>query len=114
MGEPERGKTLFEGIIDSHPKRWDVWSIYIDMEGRQDNMQSLRYVLIWLPGMKHLISFSALFDRVLTVKMTSHKAKYVLPQISLCRSSQSTVTDPSSRSGWSSNGELVMRKAPML
>ncbi|KAF9040398.1 nucleic acid-binding protein [Hymenopellis radicata] len=59
MGEPERGKTLFEGIIDSHPKRWDVWSIYIDMEGRQDNMQSLR----------------ALFDRLLTIKMTSHKAK---------------------------------------
>jgi hypothetical protein len=46
-GEPERGKTLFEGIIDSHPKRWDMWSIYMDMEANQKNIQGLRYV--WLP-----------------------------------------------------------------
>ncbi|KAK0481607.1 hypothetical protein IW261DRAFT_1550697 [Armillaria novae-zelandiae] len=59
MGDPERGKTLFEGIVDSHPKRWDVWSIYMDMEAGQHNIQSLR----------------SLFDRVLTFKMTSHKAK---------------------------------------
>ncbi|TFK36889.1 hypothetical protein BDQ12DRAFT_686041 [Crucibulum laeve] len=58
-GEPERGKTLFEGIIDSHPKRWDIWSIYMDMEAGQQNIQSLRN----------------LFDRVLVLKMTSHKAK---------------------------------------
>ncbi|KAK0208872.1 hypothetical protein DFS33DRAFT_480538 [Desarmillaria ectypa] len=59
MGDPERGKTLFEGIVDSHPKRWDIWSIYMDMEAGQRNIQSLR----------------SLFDRVLTFKMTSHKAK---------------------------------------
>ncbi|KDR85384.1 hypothetical protein GALMADRAFT_234227 [Galerina marginata CBS 339.88] len=58
-GEPERGKTLFEGIIDSHPKRWDMWSVYMDMEATQGDIQSLRN----------------LFDRVLAVKMTSHKAK---------------------------------------
>jgi len=58
-GEPERGKTLFEGIVDSHPKRWDMWSVYMDMEATQGNIQSLRN----------------LFDRVLALKMTSHKAK---------------------------------------
>ncbi|KAF9460156.1 hypothetical protein BDZ94DRAFT_1266781 [Collybia nuda] len=58
-GEPERGKTVFEGIIDSHPKRWDLWSVYMDMEAGQGNIQSLRN----------------LFDRVLAIKMTSHKAK---------------------------------------
>jgi rRNA biogenesis protein RRP5 len=42
LGEPERGKTLFEGIVDSHPKRWDLWSIYIDMEVGQDDIQSMR------------------------------------------------------------------------
>ena len=41
-GEAERGKTLFEGIVDSHPKRWDLWSIYMDMEASQENIQSLR------------------------------------------------------------------------
>ncbi|KAL0951450.1 hypothetical protein HGRIS_008139 [Hohenbuehelia grisea] len=59
LGDPERGKTIFEGIIDSHPKRWDMWSIYMDMEAGQGDMQSLRN----------------LFDRVLSIKMTSHKAK---------------------------------------
>ncbi|CAK5279992.1 unnamed protein product, partial [Mycena citricolor] len=59
LGDPERGKTLFEGIIESHPKRLDIWSVYMDMEAGQQQIQSLR----------------SLFDRVLTVKMTSHKAK---------------------------------------
>ncbi|KAG5651611.1 hypothetical protein H0H81_008071 [Sphagnurus paluster] len=59
LGEPERGKTLFEGIVDSHPKRWDLWSIYMDMEAGQRDIQSLRN----------------LFERVLALKMTSHKAK---------------------------------------
>ncbi|KAJ7169696.1 hypothetical protein C8R46DRAFT_1265028, partial [Mycena filopes] len=59
LGDPERGKTLFEGIVDSHPKRLDLWSVYMDMEAGQEQIQSLRN----------------LFDRVLTQKMTSHKAK---------------------------------------
>ncbi|KAF9076092.1 hypothetical protein BDP27DRAFT_1313888 [Rhodocollybia butyracea] len=59
LGEPERGKTLFEGIVDSHPKRWDMWSVYMDMEAGQSDIQSLR----------------SLFDRALQLKMTSHKAK---------------------------------------
>ncbi|THV06019.1 nucleic acid-binding protein [Dendrothele bispora CBS 962.96] len=59
LGEPERGKTLFEGIVDSHPKRWDLWSVYIDMEAGQSNIQSIRN----------------LFERTLQQKMTSHKAK---------------------------------------
>ncbi|KAI0652084.1 hypothetical protein C8Q79DRAFT_76749 [Trametes meyenii] len=59
LGDPERGKTIFEGIIDSHSKRWDMWSVYIDMEAGQGDIMSLRN----------------LFNRVLTFKMTSHKAK---------------------------------------
>ncbi|KAJ7655010.1 hypothetical protein DFH06DRAFT_1201338 [Mycena polygramma] len=59
LGDPERGKTLFEGIVDSHPKRLDLWSVYMDMEAGQGQIQSLRN----------------LFERVLTQKMTSHKAK---------------------------------------
>ena len=43
-GDPERGKTLFEGIVDSHPKRWDMWSVYVDMEATQGNIQSSRFV----------------------------------------------------------------------
>ncbi|CAL1695136.1 unnamed protein product [Somion occarium] len=59
FGDPERGKTIFEGIVDSHPKRWDLWSIYVDMEASQGDIASIRN----------------LFDRILAQKMTSHKAK---------------------------------------
>jgi hypothetical protein len=42
LGDPERGKTIFEGIVESHPKRNDLWSVYIDMEASQNNIQSVR------------------------------------------------------------------------
>lgn len=45
-GDPERGKTIFEGIIDSHPKRWDLWSIYMDMESGQGDLANLRYKIL--------------------------------------------------------------------
>lgn len=59
LGDAERGKTIFEGIVDSHPKRWDLWSIYMDMEAGQGDIQSIRNI----------------FNRVFAIKMTSHKAK---------------------------------------
>ncbi|KAI6047791.1 hypothetical protein EDC04DRAFT_2555890 [Pisolithus marmoratus] len=59
LGDAERGRTIFEGIVDSHPKRWDLWSIYMDMETKQGDIQHLRHI----------------FGRVLAIKMTSHKAK---------------------------------------
>ncbi|KAF8846201.1 U3 snoRNP-associated protein Rrp5 [Paxillus ammoniavirescens] len=59
LGDAERGRTIFEGIVDSHPKRWDLWSIYMDMEAGQGDIQHLRN----------------LFNRTLAIKMTSHKAK---------------------------------------
>ncbi len=78
-GDPERGKTLFEGIIDSHPKRWDMWSVYMDMEGTQKNIQNLRYVdpcLALIPCAEWRKNRN-LFGRVFALKMTSHKAKSV-------------------------------------
>ena len=49
LGDPERGRTIFEGIVDSHPKRWDIWSVYMDMETRKGDIQQLRYVLVSRP-----------------------------------------------------------------
>lgn len=31
-GNPEQGRTMFEGIVSNYPKRMDIWSIYMDME----------------------------------------------------------------------------------
>ncbi|KAF8337933.1 uncharacterized protein EI90DRAFT_3041094 [Cantharellus anzutake] len=58
-GEPERGRTLFEGIVDSYPKRLDLWSVYIDMEASKRNMDFIRL----------------LFDRILSQKLNNVKAK---------------------------------------
>lgn len=44
LGDAERGKTIFEGIVDSYPKRLDLWSIYIDFEAKQGDIQAVRCV----------------------------------------------------------------------
>jgi rRNA biogenesis protein RRP5 len=41
-GEPERGRTLFEGIVSHHPKRLDMWSIYLDMEAKHGDVSNAR------------------------------------------------------------------------
>ncbi|KAB5588082.1 RRNA biogenesis protein RRP5 [Ceratobasidium theobromae] len=60
LGDPERGKTIFEGIVESHPKRNDLWSMYIDMEASQNNVQSIRNI----------------FNRALARKLSSKQAKF--------------------------------------
>ncbi|KAG9054803.1 rRNA biogenesis protein rrp5 [Serendipita sp. 407] len=60
MGEPERGRTIFEGIIDTHPKRLDLWNIYIDMEAGQNDIQRIRNIC----------------DRALGMKLSKKKAKF--------------------------------------
>ncbi|KAJ3219197.1 hypothetical protein HDU67_002193 [Dinochytrium kinnereticum] len=61
MGEPERGRTLFEGIISNHPKRLDMWSIYLDMEIKNGDVAITR----------------RLFDRAITLKLSSKKMKFL-------------------------------------
>ena len=43
MGEPERGKTMFENILSSYPKRTDLWSVYIDMTIKMADLSDVRY-----------------------------------------------------------------------
>lgn len=33
-GNPESGRTMFEGIVTNYPKRMDIWAIYMDMESK--------------------------------------------------------------------------------
>ncbi|GAA5976182.1 hypothetical protein JCM11641_001071 [Rhodosporidiobolus odoratus] len=61
LGDAERGRTIFEGIVDSYPKRLDLWFVYVDMEIKQRNVAGVR----------------ALFDRVLAQRLSSKKGKSV-------------------------------------
>lgn len=60
-GETERGKTLFEGLVDRSPKRLDLWSVYIDQLAKTGDIQGCR----------------GLFTRALDQKLTAKKAKSV-------------------------------------
>ena len=45
-GEAERGKTMFENVLSSYPKRTDLWSVYIDMVTKLGELQPVRCVCV--------------------------------------------------------------------
>lgn len=59
-GDPEQGRSLFEGLLADAPKRVDLWNVYIDQE------------------IKHGEKSKAedLFERVITKKITRKQAKF--------------------------------------
>ncbi|KAJ3219811.1 rRNA biogenesis protein rrp5 [Clydaea vesicula] len=60
FGEPERGRTIFEGILSNYPKRIDLWNVYLDQEIKTEDVQNIR----------------RLFERVITMKFSSKKMKF--------------------------------------
>ncbi|XP_053407461.1 protein RRP5 homolog [Mercenaria mercenaria] len=59
-GEPERGKTMFENILSTYPKRTDLWSVYIDLVtklGELDTARSLFNRVIQLLSAKKVKFF---------------------------------------------------------
>ena len=42
LGEPERGRTMFENILSNYPKRCDLWSVYIDMVTKLGDLEPVR------------------------------------------------------------------------
>lgn len=58
-GDAERGKTLFEGILDRYPKKLDVWSVYVDQVAKMGDIQSAR----------------GLFERLLEMKQNNKRAR---------------------------------------
>ena len=43
-GEFERGRTIFETLLSNHPRRTDVWFVYIDTLTKYDTADSVREV----------------------------------------------------------------------
>lgn len=79
-----------------------MWSIYMDMELVQGDIQSLRYVKILrmeLPQLTYT-NLRNLFGRVLALNMTSHKAKYVISSCVLQRDSKCHVYNRSFFKKW--------------
>jgi rRNA biogenesis protein RRP5 len=70
LGDAERGRTIFEGIMDSYPKRLDLWMVYIDMEAREGAAGATRV--------------RALFNRILVQRLSSSTSSTSLPSVIDC------------------------------
>ncbi|KAK7848536.1 rrna biogenesis protein rrp5 [Quercus suber] len=59
-GVPDRGRSMFEGILREYPKRTDLWSIYLDQEIRLGDADVIR----------------ALFERAISLSLPTKKMKF--------------------------------------
>ena len=41
--ESERGKTLLDNVLTSYPKRTDIWSMYVDVLVKNEDIAAARY-----------------------------------------------------------------------
>lgn len=60
-GSVARGRTIFEGLVSSYPKRLDLWNIYVDKEVKSGHIEEARHLL----------------DRMCTLKLSVQKMKGV-------------------------------------
>lgn len=60
-GVPDRGRSMFEGILREYPKRTDLWSIYLDQEIRLGDADVIR----------------ALFERAISLSLPTKKMKFL-------------------------------------
>jgi len=42
FGKPEIGRTMFEDLISSYPKRLNIWTVFIDQEEKAGNISNVR------------------------------------------------------------------------
>ncbi|KAN0019254.1 hypothetical protein ACTFIU_002459 [Dictyostelium citrinum] len=67
LGDIERGRTIFEGLVSNYPNRTDVWNIYLDMELRdKDAIKSSK-------ELKEKIRM--LFNRTIALKVSDRNIK---------------------------------------
>ena len=52
-GDIERGRTVFEGLLSSFPKRIDLWNILIDLEMKAGDAEQVRRLFERVLGLQH-------------------------------------------------------------
>lgn len=52
FGEAERGRTMFESLLSNYPKRIDIWSVYVDVLTKKEDIEGARHVLERMTGLK--------------------------------------------------------------
>lgn len=41
-GDAEKGRTMFDKVLTSYPKRTDLWSVFIDLTVRHGSQKEVR------------------------------------------------------------------------
>ncbi|XP_042340555.1 protein RRP5 homolog isoform X2 [Plectropomus leopardus] len=59
-GDSEKGRTMFDKVLTSYPKRTDLWSVFIDLMVKHGSQKEVR----------------ALFDRVIHLSVSVKKIKF--------------------------------------
>lgn len=60
-GDVERGRTLFEGLLATFPRRWDLWDVFVDAEAAKGEKENVR----------------ALLERMVSQKIKARRARVV-------------------------------------
>lgn len=83
-GQPENGRTMFEGIVSNYPKRMDIWAIYMDMEvkyGGADNKQQARHLFERCLANEHIMKkpkkMKLVFQKYMEFEMQAQNKKAV-------------------------------------
>lgn len=48
LGNPERGRSLFEGVLRNYPRRLDLWSVYLDQVTFSRDWRPFNYTAVQL------------------------------------------------------------------
>ena len=46
FSSPEHGRTIMTGLLANYPRRFDLWSVFLDLEIKQGEPDVIRYVLL--------------------------------------------------------------------
>ena len=52
-GDVERGRTVFEGLLSSFPKRIDLWNVLLDLEIKAGDAEQVRRLFERVLGLQH-------------------------------------------------------------
>ncbi|KAK7606945.1 hypothetical protein BKA81DRAFT_367534 [Phyllosticta paracitricarpa] len=67
-GDAERGRTVFEGLLSTYPKRWDLWDMFVDLE---------KSLIKQAKGQGAKENVSKLYERMAGMKMKAKRARFV-------------------------------------
>lgn len=72
FGDKDRGKILFENLINNYPKRTDIWSIFLDSLIKYELYDEARYIVVLQGNLLNFIFCHLKFQKEISI---CHKLK---------------------------------------